>query len=990
MDGFLGLPGIRFNQPWALGLMLLPPVVVWLSASRLSGLGSTRRAMAITARCVVIILLALAMAQPESIRKTTDRITLFLVDASQSVPRLVQQQAREFLTEAAKGARPGKDRMGVVTFARHAAIEQLPTLLLKADAEPAALATDATNIESALRLAGVLFAPDASRRVVILTDGNETNGSADTELASLTANDVQVDVVPLRYVHDAEVAVDAVSSPTHAKVDEAAELRASVRATRPTRGRLLVYHNDKLLKIGEAGREGVQVQLGVGANPVRIPIQFRTAGLHRFRVEFAPDDPASDALVVNNVASTATIVDGRAKALLVENPAMLNGFDQKSNDLLIEALTTGGVEVDRVDVTDASLDTASFVNTPLIILSNISAMDLPTESQQALVTYVRDMAGGLIVIGGDQSFSAGGYGGTVLEDVLPVRTDRDKMLMLNSALVVVLDRSGSMMGDKIEMAKKAAEGSAKLLSSQDFIGVVSFDSSPTWDVTVQRCANKDQVLKKIRMIQPGGGTDMFPALAQAGKEIASTSAYAKRIIVLTDGQSAPADFLGAVKSFLAKGIVTSAIAVGADADRALLESIAKAGGGRFYLAVSPQHLPRIFFRETSLVTRTGVYEKTFTPTLRPLPGDEPIAGISPSEVPPLEGHVMTAIKPEATLAMFRRSSQGEDPVLAYWQCGLGRCVAFTGGMWQKWGPKWVSWPGFSKLWTQIAVWAARPQTMQDWAISTHVENGKVHVVVEADSDRAMNQPFPAMEARAIDPTQQSRSLMLRPTGLGRFEAEFPAAATGDYLVRVAQLQRDGGRSIGVMQAVVSVTNTAETKDLRSDEARLQDIARRAGGRVVDLSTPERLFEPSDVKEMRTFQPIWDVFLKWSLVLFLLDVAVRRLALSPTAAGAAVRKWWNLRFAGRALVTPQATLSALRMTRTRVQAEQEQRITEDGPAREATIPIIPLADSQPTRVVPGKRPDMPKKMPDAPTTETKDEGGDSLSRLKRAKKRREGG
>ncbi|MBI5763106.1 MAG: VWA domain-containing protein [Planctomycetes bacterium] len=987
MDGFFGLPGIRFNQPWALVLLALPPLVALLSASRLSGIGRARRTAAIIVRCIVIILLAIALAEPESIRKTTDRITLFLVDASQSVPRAVQQQARAFLKEAAKTARPGKDRMGVVTFARGAAIEQLPTVSLAAAPDSPPLETDATSIESALRLASVLFGPDASRRIVLLTDGNENIGTADSELSTLAANEVQVDVVPLRYQHENEVAVDAVSSPTHAKIDEAAELRASIRATRPTRGRLLVYHNDSLLKTGDAAREGIPVQLGPGANPVRIPIQFRTAGLHRFRVEFAPDDESADALSTNNVGSTATIVDGRAKALLVENSALLSAADATSNDTLVEALKGGGVEVERVDVTEASLDTASLVNTPLIILSNISAMDLSAPTQQSLVSYVRDMAGGLVVIGGDQSFSAGGYGGTVLEDALPVKTDQDKMLMMNSALVLVLDRSGSMSGDKIEMAKKAAEGTAKLLSSQDYIGVVSFDSFPVWDVPIQKCGNKENVLKRIRMIQPGGGTDMYPALAQAGQKLASVQAYAKRIIALTDGQSAPGDFLGITKTFLSKGIVTSTVAVGVGADTNLLDSIAKAGKGRFYVANTAKQIPRIFFRETSLVTRTGVYEKAFSPILRPLPGDEPIAGISPAEIPQLEGHVMTAMKPDATLAIFRRSSAGEDPILAYWQCGLGRSVAFTSGMWQKWGPKWVSWAGFSKLWTQIAIWAARPQSMQDWAITTREENGVVRVTVEADSDRAMNQSPPAMEARVIDPMQRSRSVSLRPTGIGRFEGEFPADGTGDYLVRVAQQQRDGGRSIGILQAVVSVANSAETKQLRSDEARLQEIAQKAGGRVVDLTTPDKLFEPGDVREMRTFQPIWDVFLKWSIVLFLLDVAVRRLSLSPTAAGAAIRKWWAMRFPDRVVAVPQATLSALRTTRTRVVTERNEQIRDAGPIRETPLTSFPTANA--TSDTPrAPRTAEPKPAPKKPP-EPEVEGTDSLSRLKRLKRKRSG-
>ncbi len=467
-----------------------------------------------------------------------------------------------------------------------------------------------------------------------------------------------------------------------------------------------------------------------------------------------------------------------------------------------------------MDVSEALLDTASLANRPLVILSNVAAVNLSEAAQQSLTTYVRDLGGGLLTLGGDQAFSAGGYAGSRLESLLPVYTDRDRLMTLSTALVLVIDRSGSMDGEKLAMAREAAVRTAQLLSSLDLLGVLSFEGMNQWVVPLARNSNKNAAIAKIKNISCGGGTNMYPALEEAYKALMGANANVRHMIVLTDGQSMPGDFEQIARQCAQSKVTISTVGLGSDLDTALLTMLAKTAKGRFYPVTDTQKLPRVFVRETAMITRTGLYEKPFAPTLRAGLDDEPTAGIDPATIPPLKGYVLTSARADATVAITRKTGGTGDPILAYWQVGLGRTTAFTSGMWNRWGPEWVSWSSFSKLWTQIVRWTARPASLKGWSVSSTLERGRVRLSAEADPELIANGRYPNLACKIVGPGGEISSLPLAPIGPGRFDGEFDAKKSGDYVVRLVDSSGKGA----AFYTVVSVACPEELREVRSDEA----------------------------------------------------------------------------------------------------------------------------------------------------------------------------
>src|SRR5690606_5795846 len=190
------------------------------------------------------------------------------------------------------------------------------------------------------------------------------------------------------------------------------------------------------------------------------------------------------------------------------------------------------------------------------------------------------------------------------ERILPVTMDSQKEREVPGvAMALVIDRSGSMTGLPLAMAKEACSATVGVLDPNDLIEIIAFDSRPTRFVKMQPARYRSRIESSVATILPGGGTEIFESLDMAYQDLAATEARKKHIILLTDGNAASDGIYELASAAFAEGITITTVGLGGGVNRALLSMISEAGGGRFHAAEDPSRLPRIFTRETELISK---------------------------------------------------------------------------------------------------------------------------------------------------------------------------------------------------------------------------------------------------------------------------------------------------------------------------------------------------------------------------------------------------
>ncbi len=456
--------------------------------------------------------------------------------------------------------------------------------------------------------------------------------------------------------------------------------------------------------------------------------------------------------------------------------------------------------------------------------------------------------------------------------------------------MLVIDTSGSMQGEKIAWSKAAAIATSQMLGDRDYIGVVTFDTVPHWIVPIQRNAQKERTKARIDRIGADGGTDMMPALSQAYRSLQSVDASLKHVVVLTDGQTAPADFDSLVTSMHQKGITTTGVGVGRDADRVLLSNIAQRGGGKFYQVLSPNAIPRIFMREARRVSLPLIFEDPNGIATQVVTPGEPISGIK-GALPPVTGYVLTSVKDSSLVDVLIGTPRQPSPtnaILATWQYGLGRVVALTTDVGQRWAINWPEWGDYGKMMLQTIRWSMRSRDVSDkFALSTDTHDGIIDVVVNALDSEDSALSAAGLSGTAILPDGSSQSFAIEQEAPGRFRGKLPASLPGNYFLAVAGI----GRS-ALLRSAASVPATAEFERLTSNDGFLAQIAEgvpRGGERGELIRAPHGITDTPGLLATNVFRPgvplaksrsaFWPLLLVVSSVLFAADVFCRRVQLS---------------------------------------------------------------------------------------------------------------
>lgn len=937
------LSPLHFETPQYLILFLLLPLIVVFSFRSLSGLGPIRRWLAIALRCAVITCMILALAGAERVLRSDESSIIFVVDRSSSVPRVKQQEAFDFVKKAAESLRPTKDRLGVIAFDGKSSVEQLPMAALGVDRIAGPIRPDMTNIAGALSMAMALFPSDASRRVVLLTDGNENAGQALEEVKHYAAADVPIDVLPLRYDIQDEVIFERLSAPATANLDETVNLQMVLRSTKQISGKIILRHNDEIEDLDPSGPGyALKWTLEPGANRIPIPISLRSQGAHRFQATFEPDDAKVDTIAGNNEGRAFTVVGGPGKVLILTSPSTPDSpGNVESAMLLSEALRREKLVSDVQVCGERVVDPVLLLEYSLVILSNVPASLVSENERAAMASYVRDLGGGLIMVGGDDSFGPGGWMDTPIEEVLPVSFDvKSKQQIPKGALVLLMHAceipAGNYWGERVAVA------AVKTLSSRDLVGVLSYQwqgaNQQYWDVPLQEVRDKTRIIQGIQKMAMGDLPDFEPLAAAAADALtARKDAAAKHMIVISDFDPA-----GPSDETLAKlkraGVTVSTVAIGYGShwiDTGKAKRIADITGGKFYTTDDYTQLPQIFIKESRVVRRSLINETPFTPLI----GNRLstlIEGLPGDAIPQLGGYVVTTAKPSATIPLVRKTEDGNDPILAHWQVGLGKTVAFTSGMWNRWGSDWSNWEKFSKLWAQIARWASRPSAASKFDVTTSVQGGRGRIRVDALDASAAALNFMNIDGTLLQPDLTATPLQLTQTGPGRYEAEFDARDAGSYVLNLAyQMGRGADAVAGSLQTGLSVAYSPEYRELSANETLLDEMARQTSGRKLDKASAASVFDPAFLKPAEKRRSIWEPLIQIMLVLFLLDVAVRRIAINPLEIARRIRsRIAEMGRFGKPVEESAAVLNTLKGKRAEVRdevARPGERGSEAGPA-----------------------------------------------------------
>ncbi|MCC7293970.1 MAG: VWA domain-containing protein [Phycisphaerales bacterium] len=871
----LALP-FSFEQPPWLWLLLLIPALVLASLRSLAGLDPLRRVLALAVRAGVVALLVACLARVQFVRRNEDVTVMFLMDRSFSCEGMTAQ-VEEFLTAVAKpGEIPKNDRVGMIDFAREGFLQQLPMTggyHIEPGRLPQMPGTDHTDLSAAVRLAMAMFPHDAAKRVVLISDGNENLGDILTEARRAKADGIVIDVVPLHYEKTNDVGFDRLIAPSRAEKGEQVPIRMVLSTHRRVSGTVDVYQNGELVQI--PGNDA-HIELSPGTNTMFLRLPVNETGAQVFEARFRPDDETLDAVTFNNNATTFSFVSGPSRILFLSK-------DLPADAPLIDALRSENIEVEPVEAASAALDLLKLQSYSAIILANVPASDFTDDQMKDMAAYVKDMGGGLVMLGGDEGFGAGGWIGTPIEEIMPVSFEiKHKRVIPRGALVIICHSCeiprGNYWGK--EMAKKSVD----TVSSRDYLGVLAYSYSPggvSWEVPLAEAANKGAVKARIDRMQNGDMPDFDSTMQMAYDGLTTgrgRDAAQKHVIIISDGDpSAPNR--GLIQSYKNAGITVSTIGIGwgAHVMTTELQRIATDTGGRFYSPKSPNQLPQIFTKESKVVRRSLITEEAFRPRVFHSLSDL-LAGVPPEDVPVLGGLVLTSPKESTNvqLPLVRSTEDGDDPVLAHWQYELGKTVAFTSGQWPRWGNAWTSWPQYSKLWAQIVRWCMRQDAPANFDTYTRVEGGKGRVVIDALDKDAAYLNFLQFRSLVTQPDRKAVPLEFKQTGPGHYEAEFDVDQMGQYLVTSQVLE--GGEARGAIQTGVSAPYSPEYRDLTTNMPLLSSIADITGGTVMELDAKTAKPFRKDLPPTESHRPAWEFVLAWMLLpLFLLDVAVRRLA-----------------------------------------------------------------------------------------------------------------
>lgn len=854
----------RFADPWMLLFLLLIPWSIYAGMG-IRSLGAVRKWTAIVLRCLIIACLAAALARTELVKHHDRLAVFFLLDHSDSVPEPARLSAAQWVRNVCERDMTEDDRAGVIVFGENASVE------LKADASlnmgpiRSQVGGEQTDLAGALRLAMAAFPEGHMRRMVVLSDGNETRGAALEETKIARADGIAVDALPLRADEGQEVRVREVTAPGQVDADEPFQLRIVANARQATGATLRVYQR------GTENRILIQeedVTLDRGDNVFLLPQELRRPGFYQYEAVLESDD---DTISMNNTGRGFTRVHGEPRVLVLAS-------DPEESAALVNGLMAEGIDVEQTHPAALSPSPARLQNYDAVLLANVSATELSPKQLSLLEAAVRDHGIGLVMVGGPDSFGAGGYLDTPVEKALPVDMDiKQRKVLPRGALVTILHTCEFVDGNA--WARDITIAALEVLASQDLMGGLGYmhATGDSWIFDLQPVGDKVAVREAIRRGASAIGDmpSMAPTLQMAYDALADegTDAAVKRVLIISDGDAAmPAR--GLLKKYADAGIAISAVCINphSASDQGRLEALAQATGGQYYYVNNPARLPQIFMKEAAVVKRGVLVEEEFVPAF--WHDSELLLGLGEGDLPPLLGYVVTTPKENATVALV---SHEDDPVLAQWRYGLGKAVAFTSDVSDRWAAPWLGWEGYNRFWAQTVRWAMRDVTPSDFRVETSIQDGMGYVRIDAVDSEGNFVNFLRPEGVVTSPEFEKIDLRISQTGPGIYEGYFPLGGAGIYMANLTYTREDG--TAGMIPTGLALDYSREYEYSTTNLTLLEDMALAGGGRL--LGAEENPFL-HDLEAPPAITPVWYYLAALAACLLPLEIFVRRVVIPLSA------------------------------------------------------------------------------------------------------------
>jgi len=857
---------IRVLHPWFLFLLLLIPVV-WYSAKRVRVLGQGRKALTLLLRSLVLILFIMALAEVELVDKGDSLTVLFAIDRSSSIPNDEQMFSLAYVQERLMEL-PEGDNAGILFFGKEAMLKETPRDRIQLDDYNVLLNKEGTDIESAINLSMAAFPAGVQKRIVLITDGNQTQGDAESAVQRAKANNIDLHIMPLEYVASQEVLIEQIALPNHIQEKEPFKIKVLVNAQEEGPGVLRIMENDNVIT-------EENVQLSIGKNAFWVPRAIEQSGVYTYT---AVIEAENDRRPLNNRAENFAFVQGMPRVLLL---------DAKTNDsrFLASALISEGIQVDlhTPEALPGTLRELQMYDS--VIISNVHASEFSKSQLTMLETGVSDLGIGLVMIGGPDSFGAGGYQGTPVERALPIDMDiKQRKIIPSGALTIIMHSceipQGNYWTQEISLAALDA------LSRNDYIGLLRYGpSGEGWLFPLERAGNKNRQRNAIKNLPFSGIGDMpsFATTMQMALDgFKGISANIKHMIILSDGDPAlPSQ--GLIDEIVENKITISTICVGTHAQQfvKVMRQLAEAGKGKAYNVKNNKNLPRIFVKEAMTVRRHLIEEGLFTPAVTHI--SEILQGLD-SGFPELSGYVITSPKSGAETVMITHK---KDPLLAHWRYGLGKTVAFTSDAKAQWAEQWIGWDNYAKFWGQAIRWTLRSSKDDRFQIKTSIEGDQVKCVVDAlteDGGFLNNLTF---GSTMIDPKYKSKKFDMRQTEPGRYEGYFPLDNAGSYLVTMTYEGPDDME--GILTSGISIPYSPEHNSIKQNDLILKRLAEVSGNSFL---SPEINVFDHNLTVTGDMLSLWPWLLGLAVFFFFCDIAVRRVFFELPQLKSALVKAWN--------------------------------------------------------------------------------------------------